>query len=211
MRHISWSALYILNSDWLAHTRPLAGRIFQHPFFSSRLGWPISPDPKWPFSGTPTPTGYPGGVTFAPNMAQNRVRKSCSTNLSRRKIFKFLLAGEWFWGNYQPQIIKKCHIPRFRGRWAVSFRAFFKIFQIHFWPPKQPKMYFPWKFYIKTLKNAHLSFSGRQNIPAGCKAGTTSPNAQLAENGPKNLKMYLPMNSRGGPPLLGLYVDGVRL
>ena len=112
----------------LAQTRPLAGRIFWHPFFSSRLGWPISPDPKWPFSGTPTPTGYPGGVTFAPNMAQNRVRKSCSTNLSRWKIFKFLLAGEWFWGNYQPQIIKKCHIPRFRGRWAVSFRAFFKNF-----------------------------------------------------------------------------------
>ena len=127
----------VFNSDWLAQTRPLAGRIFWHPFFSSRLGWPISPDPKWPFSGTPTPTGYPGGVTFAPNMAQNRVRKSCSTNLSRRKIFKFLLAGEWFWGNYQPQIIKKCHIPRFRGRWAVSFRAFFKNFQIHFWPPKQ--------------------------------------------------------------------------
>ena len=141
---------FLFNSDWLAHTRPLAGRIFQHPFFSSRLGWPISPDPKWPFSGTPTPTGYPGGVTFAPNMAQNRVRKSCSTNLSGRKIFKFLLAGEWFWGNYQPQIIKKCHIPRFRGRWAVSFRAFFKIFQIHFWPPKQPKMYLPLKFYSKT-------------------------------------------------------------
>ena len=57
-----------LISDWLAQTRPLAGRIFQHPFFSSRLGWPISPDPKWPFSGTPTPTGYPGGGSLLPQI-----------------------------------------------------------------------------------------------------------------------------------------------
>ena len=54
-------------------------------------------------------------------------------------------------------------------------------------------MYFPWKFYIKTFKNTHLSFSGRQKIPAGYKAGPTSPNAQLAENGPKNLEMFLPL------------------
>ena len=54
-------------------------------------------------------------------------------------------------------------------------------------------MYLPLKFYTKTFKNAHLSFSGRQKIPAGCKAGPTSPNAQLAENGPKNLEMYLPL------------------
>ena len=153
------------------------------------------PRPQMTLFGHPYPHRVPRGVTFAPNMAQNRVRKSCSKNLSGRKIFSFLLAGEWFWGNDQPQIIKKCHIPRFRGRWAVSFRAFFKIFQIHFWPPKQPEMYLPLKSYTKTLKNLQSSFSGRQKIPAGCKAGPTSPNAQLAKNGPKNLKMYLPLKS----------------
>ena len=40
----------IFNSDWLAQTRPLAGRIFQHPFFSSRLRWPISPSHLGHFS-----------------------------------------------------------------------------------------------------------------------------------------------------------------
>ena len=54
-------------------------------------------------------------------------------------------------------------------------------------------MYLPLKSYTKTLKNLQSSFSGRQKIPAGCKAGPTSPNAQLAENGPKNLEMYLPL------------------
>ena len=54
-------------------------------------------------------------------------------------------------------------------------------------------MYLPLKFYTKTLKNTHLSFISRQKIPAGCKAGPTSPNAQLAKNEPKNLKMYLPL------------------
>ena len=56
-------------------------------------------------------------------------------------------------------------------------------------------MYLPLKSYTKTFKNLHLSFSGRQKIPAGCKAGPTSPNAQLAKNGPKSLKMYLPLKS----------------
>ena len=158
----------MLNSDWLAQTRPLAGRIFQHPFFSSRLGWPISPDPKWPFSGTPTPTGYPGGVTFAPNMAQNRVRKSCSKNLSGRKIFSFLLAGEWFWGNDQPQIIKKCHIPRFRGCWACKAGSTSPNAQLAENGPKNLKMYLPLKLYTKTFKNTHLSFSGHNFLWAGC-------------------------------------------
>ena len=54
-------------------------------------------------------------------------------------------------------------------------------------------MYLQLKFYIKTFKNTHLSFSDRQKILAGCKAGPTSPNAQLAENEPKNLKMCLPL------------------
>ena len=46
---------------------------------------------------------------------------------------------------------------------------------------------------MKTFKNLHLSFSGRNFLWAGCQGCPTSPNAQLAKNRPKKPKMYLPL------------------
>ena len=92
------------------------GRIFQLPFFSSRLGWHILPDPKWPFSGTGTPTGYPRGSLLPqiwPKMGY--INHAKYVNLNVRNYFSFFLAGEWFWGNNQPQIIKPCHNSGFWG------------------------------------------------------------------------------------------------
>jgi hypothetical protein len=54
-------------------------------------------------------------------------------------------------------------------------------------------MYLPLKIHVKTYKNTHLSFSGRNFLWAGCYGCPTSPNAQLAENQPKKPKMYLPL------------------
>jgi hypothetical protein len=57
--------------------------------------------------------------------------------------------------------------------------------------PKKPKMYLPFKIYVKTYKNLHLSFCGQNFLLAGCQGCPTSPKAQLAKNWPKKPKMYL--------------------
>ena len=54
-------------------------------------------------------------------------------------------------------------------------------------------MCLPLKIQEKTYKNPHLSFGSQNFSWAGCQGCPSSPNAQLAKNGPKKPKMYLPL------------------